>query len=501
MIDSVFNQVVRLDESKNYNEMLSFVKTSRLGAEQRLALFWKVFSAQRLAACYVVAVAIIEAGADGPAIRMVEFIGSLMFSNGVRCPPALEQLRRQLPTDSSALEELRRTLEPLVAFTTLNLFKADRLDAVLTIRDAWTLLSPGIASAFGESPPHQETTTRLLSFPTPPPARSPRRAVVAIRKYLYTNRAGSRLHDFGPRLVTAMQAYGWLPDFHPMQTVGSGQELDAEYRKITELCRSRNAEVLVIDEFIANTHTTNCANEIIALKKDMPNLKVIVLYLDTWSLEQNDVIRAIEIVDYVWNMFPALSLYRNSGMAEKVFEGPYPMGGMSGSLTTPLTGHIRFVGGIQLYNWHRAFWIAAAQSDRLRIEAQISSVVDDGLSALDSYRDYFQRLEKTGCCLNFSMRLNESRILTGRAFEAILAGALLVQEETADMPYYFKAGEHYLSFATYAELREIARFIAEEPAEAEAIRRRGFDFACARYADDKAIGYLDGLLFNPPPAR
>jgi spore maturation protein CgeB len=93
------------------------------------------------------------------------------------------------------------------------------------------------------------------------------------------------------------------------------------------------------------------------------------------------------------------------------------------------------------------------------------------------------------------MRPDQSRIVTGRTFEAILAGALLAQEANPDMDYYFVSGEHYLSFSTFPELRAIARFIAEHPDDAEHIRRTGNAYGKATYNDDKLIGHLDRRLF------
>jgi spore maturation protein CgeB len=99
------------------------------------------------------------------------------------------------------------------------------------------------------------------------------------------------------------------------------------------------------------------------------------------------------------------------------------------------------------------------------------------------------------------MRPNLSRILTGRFFETVLAGALLIQEETPEMDHYLVAGEHFLAFRTVSELRAIVRFIAEHPEQAEAIRRQGNAFARARYNDEALIASLDAHLFHTPGAQ
>ena len=62
------------------------------------------------------------------------------------------------------------------------------------------------------------------------------------------------------------------------------------------------------------------------------------------------------------------------------------------------------------------------------------------------------------------------------------------------MDYYFVAGEHYLEFTTFAELRAIARFLLDRPDEAEEIRSQGAAFAGERYNAYSIVGSLDRHL-------
>ena len=107
------------------------------------------------------------------------------------------------------------------------------------------------------------------------------------------------------------------------------------------------------------------------------------------------------------------------------------------------------------------------------------------------------RLAASGCSLSLAMRPDLSRVVTDRSIEALLAGTLLIQEATPDLDYFLVAGEHYLAFNSFADLREVAELVKTQPETLQAIRRAGHEFAVARYADDKLIGYLDALLFHP----
>jgi len=153
-----------------------------------------------------------------------------------------------------------------------------------------------------------------------------------------------------------------------------------------------------------------------------------------------------------------------------------------------------FKGSIAGFNWHRAFWLALAASAKLPIDVSVSNFVADGLTATASSHKYVQDLAEATCVLSFSMRPDLSQVCTGRTFETCLSGALLVQEEAANIDYYFVAGEHYLEFRNFAELCAIARFLLERPAEAEDVRRRGHLFARQHYNDARLIGSLDNHL-------
>jgi hypothetical protein len=154
-----------------------------------------------------------------------------------------------------------------------------------------------------------------------------------------------------------------------------------------------------------------------------------------------------------------------------------------------------FLGGIKGYNWHRAFWKAAAEKMGLPIEWRISDHKTDGLDTLESYANYIRRLSETGMCLNFSMRPNLSRVIASRAFETINSGALLIEEQALDLDYYLVAGEHYLEFSSFADLRALGRFVTERRDETQDIRRAGNEFFLSKFSDDKIIGYLDDQLF------
>jgi hypothetical protein len=177
-----------------------------------------------------------------------------------------------------------------------------------------------------------------------------------------------------------------------------------------------------------------------------------------------------------------------------MFFMPFPHGGEFAPTKASKADRLVFVGGVQHYNWMRTLWLAGAKSTGIPVFSWLSDHRDDSLPPLASYRLYMRKLEEAGCAINFSLRRDGSRMTTGRSFEALLAGALLVQEHCPEFDAYAEPGRHYLSFTSPAELRGLWRFIRDCPAEAEAIRRTGHEFAKERYGDTPILNGLLGAI-------
>src|SRR5262249_49820429 len=90
--------------------------------------------------------------------------------------------------------------------------------------------------------------SKLLNFRSPPPGqqRTARRAVVAMRTFVFPADPASRTFDGGPRIAAAMNAYGWRATHFKM----NWRSLAAEYEELTEYCRQEQPEVLVLDDHL-----------------------------------------------------------------------------------------------------------------------------------------------------------------------------------------------------------------------------------------------------------
>lgn len=334
----------------------------------------------------------------------------------------------------------------------------------------------------------------LVKYAKPTLDRPPsRRKALVVMPELPANWHAS---DAELRLVHAAEQRGWTAIAHERKVPKSMDELNEELKKIIDRCIQNDINlVLMADDWVAQSAILQPREEMIrTLKVSLPGIKIVAIYYDAWMATPDTLIKAVRPVDLVWALQPANPAWKLPEIADKVLHMPFPGFNITARTDRRIDGRMIFAGTVQGYNWHRLFWLAAARTHGVPLEFKPSPPRDIASSPIDHVKDYFDRLRESGCALSFAMRPDLSRIATGRTFEATLLGALLVQEYSPDLDYYFVAGEHYLQFRTFSELAAISRFIAAHPEQAEEIRHRGNEFALNHYSDQNSFDYLDRKL-------
>ena len=509
--DDFFNAVNRFDSSEDYNGLVNYVAGDKKDINIAIHAVYRLMQENKIKAAYVISKMFHNAGVQHPILQFALAIGGLTTNNaedeeiGIS---VLSAITTALPVDKQALLYNQVIAAPLFRLTEGALIAGDdtRLMRILDILKAG---SPRFRQIFEE--PCQKPLNlnmmrergreraKLIDFALPPAGapRPPRRVVVAVRNLFFPQNANSRLFDIGPRLTAAMNAYGWQTTFIPMKWAN----LAAEFQEVANVCEQEQADLLIFDDHVIEHHGSHGmrTSMIAQLRANLPALKIVALHLDAWVIDPSLMLHAGTSADAIWTFAPSLAIWDHPALANRAMQIPMPLGGSPGLPDAPLPSQMIFTGAIKGYNWHRVFWRVATMQADLPIEWSLSHHMADNLSALDSFTAYMRRLGATGCSLNMSMRPNLEYALTGRCFETLLSGALLVQEVCPDLDRYFIAGEHYLEFTTFAELQAMGEFLIANPSTAESIRRAGNEFARAHYSDDKIIGYLDKHLFYPTP--
>jgi hypothetical protein len=345
--------------------------------------------------------------------------------------------------------------------------------------------------------------TKLHDLETPPRGlqRVARKTVLGIRHRWYPDQPSSRAHDIPPRVEAAFENYGWRVLRHDLRSLRDDATVAADYRTLAAMCRETGAEVLVLDDFMPSRGADAAGDIIRALRRDVPALRIVGLYMDPWLPEQWDDIEAgADCLDAVWT-FVATPVWQRPIFRGKTLLMPFSQGGLF-PMAPPVQPGFRFGGGVHYVNWDRALWVAAIAEAQLPLQIAISTHADDALGPLDSYRAYMHRQGATGeAILNFARRFNGVHTVTGRAFETLATGNLLVQERSDDIDGFLVAGKHYLRFETMTDLHDIAHLIRTAPDIVETIRQEGAAFFRARYTDERLVACLDHLLFHAAAKR
>ncbi len=500
----------QLDAAGDYQEVLAFVAKSGRSPQDLLFCVYRLFVASRFQSAYLISRLLAGAGARHPAVFLALGLGGLMFGNAADQEQGTQGLKAVAEAMSADLQDSFYTnvIYPVSLAIVNRVFAQRSPDALLGLLEILKAATPLLGRIFDFSAAAQpydldaarqrgRERARLLEMASPPPGspRVPRRAIVAMREMVFPTDPNSRTFDGGPRIAAAMSAYGWNATHYKMKWA----PLNFDYLGIVETCEREQADLLVLDDHVIEAPGARGPRlaMIAALREKVPSLKIMAMHLDVWALPDDVLIEASAPLDAVWALAPAMPVWRHPVFAGKVLQAPLPLAVNYRLPFAPLPEKLVFMGGVKGYNWHRAFWQAAANRAALPIEWRLSEHKSDGLSTMESYALYVQGLAQTGASLNFSMRPNLSRVIAMRSFETVAAGALLIEEEAPDLDYFLVAGEHYLEFSTFAELGALIRFIAERPDDADAVRRAGNGFFRERYDDDKIVGYIDRAVFYP----
>ena len=251
----------------------------------------------------------------------------------------------------------------------------------------------------------------------------------------------------------------------------------------------------------------------VRLQKNNPDLRILGFSFDSSdNMEQT-------LLENMGDLFDGLMQCHHNPQASHMLSNPHykkkiipdhllPINDRHfGTTNRPLLPQIFFRGTMRHPHWARVLWLAAADRSGLPIQWEINQFLHTNeISLYDSspnyqkwlmedYATYMRKLTDATCCLSILMFGDMAHYLTGRSFEVLLSGALLIQEYSPLMHNHFIPGEHYLEFTTIAELSSITRFITENREEAEEVRRRGYAFARECYSDERIVSQIDQLLY------
>jgi hypothetical protein len=317
---------------------------------------------------------------------------------------------------------------------------------------------------------------------TPPFAKKdiPRSLTLCFRKFWWAN-GESRLHDIGPRIGAAFNKSGWSVnhlDVSDILTALSGKRL--------------HDRVLLIDV----EQPEVLANDFRVLRElKSSGVTTIGWTGDYYRWSSADYNKLRDCVDIIWGGGPSSLGAELKNKKFTDFPPPVGIDVPDYALRDRLkgVGKTIFKGSIERNNLPRLiYWLHCSHKENVHFD--ITSHMMDCESPLDGYSKYLDQLNSGSAVLNLSERISGERPITGRSFEAMSFGSLLLQETCPIMSRYFVASEEFLTFSNPTELDEQLEKIKLKPKECLDIARNGHCRWKNNYANELIGRHFQALL-------
>ncbi|MBF0417831.1 MAG: glycosyltransferase family 1 protein [Magnetococcales bacterium] len=460
---------------------------------------------------FLLAMMLANSGYAHPLISLARCAGGLLYDNPSEMQAGLDALPAQM--DHLVKVELdtlvKNVLDPILTFGIGRAIRLQNSHETLRVLEILKAAVSKFRSMFDWSAPVPVVTVaqlkqqgrekaRLVTLTQPPtdvPFRR-RHVLFASGQSFVPPNGWTTQYELPIIIGRAFRDYGWEASIF----IIDHQQLEISCRSIVEICRHLKIDILLCNE--NSLYGIPHAREAMMaqLRSDNPEIKIVSLLMDGWAVPEEIIKAHSTLVDAVWPLdIPGRELWDEPIFRYRTLRMPTPYEGILPGpvLEKPLAREIGFIGRVSGGNWHRAFWLAAAEKMGLPLRAKLTPLIlSNATSPLDNYREYLNEFTEATCGVNFIMRPDHSLILTGRCFEILWSGALLFQEWGPDTSCFLVSGEHYLEFSSLTELASLTTLFLKEQDAMEQIRRDGHHFMRENYGNRRLIGHMDYVLYH-----
>jgi hypothetical protein len=225
--------------------------------------------------------------------------------------------------------------------------------------------------------------------------------------------------------------------------------------------------------------------------------KTVYTYSDTWYDNTPALLDAlVDDVDVFHIIFPGLLPRVSPRVIERIFCYPYPCSDPRppGAPAPARRAGAGFVGSLSWANQSRVVWYAEIGRAALPIDVNFHNV-----SGFRTPAEYAELVASYPISIDFTARISGDQVLTLRTIEAPWYGSLLLSEAAPDIAYFMRPFEHYVPFATLAQLAGRLRILLENQPLRERITRAGTAWVQRNFGAQQFWARLFGKLDERPP--
>jgi hypothetical protein len=221
-------------------------------------------------------------------------------------------------------------------------------------------------------------------------------------------------------------------------------------------------------------------------------LRVAACVTDIWRLPlERMTTRLGRSLDLVQHCHPRLNELHPGLDTRKVWCYFPPTVIMPPSVQPGTVPRACMAGSVNAANTARIVWWAEFGLRDLPVDVVETSFFGDEQLSAQRYSDV---LCEHQLVVNITRRLHGVPIVTGRSMETLLAGGVLVEENSVDTRYFLRPGIDYLPFETWTDLTELVPALLGDPARRRRLAESGRRWVERHFTGDWFwAGLLDRL--------
>lgn len=297
---------------------------------------------------------------------------------------------------------------------------------------------------------------------------SGRRVFMVLRQF-FLGGSRSRDHELTQALLKSANAAGLTTGFfivEPFRLPGA-LTLEQQCLFADELVRQIETfrpDAVVFDELGQDVDPRYLGRaalrEVLTELRSKLGFKLIGIYQDAWD---SNVIKSIqyaaEFADAVWYHGPEIQPERGAVHSATLCQMPYPYPDeLFRNPDVSKDINAGFSGSVTGYNYLRALWFFGIQRFRIPVQLFLTAHERNRSPGGDSIESYARFISRMKIVVNFAARTPWSSLVTGRVWESMHAGALLLEEDNSETSKYFVPFVHYVPFKSLAEVHAYLSF-------------------------------------------
>ena len=210
-------------------------------------------------------------------------------------------------------------------------------------------------------------------------------------------------------------------------------------------------------------------------------LKLIAFVGDAWGdYGSRAVAYWAPVCDLIVHLVPDLGIADASAAPDKLVCIPYPVNEKNFFPERTRSLDLSFFGSRRTYL--RLFWLAHVRTSaaRLRLNSNLQATLRT--SDCPPMPEYAAIMRRSRMVLNFSTRDRTTKIITGRVWQALHSGVVLLEEENAATRFFFVPFIHYVPFENARQLRHMIEFFSKNRGWENRIGDEAAEFCAKHYA-------------------